>query len=152
MRRSHKAPTDLNDHSTESVPNRSRSLPSFTPSPRQFRRVRHSIARHSLASPFEMASNPGTTTRAPPMFVSQKAKAAPASVDTEQVELRDMIASAPPPQLALKDDIMKLSMHGDDIGLKALLDTGNVSANFQDEEGLTPLHVGPEFFRGKEEL
>jgi palmitoyltransferase len=75
------------------------------------------------------------------MFVSQKSKAAPASVDTEQVELRDMIASEPPTPLPLKDDIMKLAMHGDDIAIRALLDSGNVSADFRDEDGLSPVHV-----------
>jgi len=74
------------------------------------------------------------------MFVSQKSSAAPASVDMEQVELRDMIAAGPLPELALKDDIMKLAMHGDEAGLRALLETG-VSADYRDAEGITPLHV-----------
>jgi ankyrin repeat protein len=92
-----------------------------------------------------MAPNPGssstTAPKAPPTFISQKANAAPASVDTDHVELRDMIASAPPAALALKDDIMKLAMHGDEIGIRALLDSGSVSVDFRDAEGLTPLHV-----------
>ena len=79
--------------------------------------------------------------RAPPMFVSKKSAVAPAAVDTEQVELRDMIASTPPAPLELKDDIMKLAMHGDEVGLRALLDSGVVSADFRDEDGLSPLHA-----------
>jgi hypothetical protein len=98
-----------------------------------------------------MAPNPGSSsTKAPPTFVSQKANAAPASVDTDHVELRDMIASAPPAALALKDDIMKLAMHGDEIGIRALLDSGSVSVDFRDAEGLTPLHVGRRSITGTE--
>jgi hypothetical protein len=90
-----------------------------------------------------MAPNPGSSSspKAPPTFVSQKASAAPASVDTDHVELHDMIVSTPPAALALKDDIMKLAMHGDEIGIRALLDSGPLSADFRDAEGLTPLHV-----------
>lgn len=86
-----------------------------------------------------MAPQHGATI--PPMFVPKKSTVAPAAVDTDQVELRDMIASTPPPELALKDDVMKLAMHGDEIGLRALLDAGSVSADFRDDEGLSPLHA-----------
>jgi len=92
------------------------------------------------SDPQTMEPNPGTSSKPPPMFVSQKSSAAPASVDIEQVELRDMIAAGPPPELALKDDVMKLAMHGDEIGLRELLDSG-VSADFRDAQGITPLHV-----------
>ena len=78
------------------------------------------------------------------MFVPQKSAAAPASVDTEQVELREMIASEssdPSTPVPLQDDVMKLAMHGDDMGLKALLDAGTVSASYRDNHGISPLHV-----------
>lgn len=78
------------------------------------------------------------------MFVPQKSAAAPASVDTEHVELREMIASEssdPSTPVPLKDDVMKLAVHGDDMGLKALLDAGTVSASYRDNHGISPLHV-----------
>jgi hypothetical protein len=77
----------------------------------------------------------------PPTFVSGKAALAPAEVDNEQVELRDMVSSGPTSEMALKDDIMKLAMHGDELAVRALLDSGTVSACYQDSDGLTPLHV-----------
>ena len=92
-----------------------------------------------------MASDTGSPSRAPPpMFVPQKSAAAPASVDTEHVELREMIASEssdPPTPVPLQDDVMKLAVHGDDMGLKALLDAGTVSASYRDNHGISPLHV-----------
>lgn len=70
-----------------------------------------------------------------------KSTIAPPTVDTDTVELKDMMASPPPPELELKDDIIKLSMHGDETAVRALLDSGKVAANWLDEEGLGPLHV-----------
>lgn len=52
-----------------------------------------------------------------------------------------MMASEPPPELELKDDIVKLSMLGDEIAVKALLDSGKVAADWIDSEGVGPLHV-----------
>lgn len=52
-----------------------------------------------------------------------------------------MMASSPPPELELKDDILKLSMLGDEVAVKALLDSGKVSADWIDAEGIGPLHV-----------
>ncbi|KAI5781242.1 hypothetical protein EDC01DRAFT_710110 [Geopyxis carbonaria] len=70
----------------------------------------------------------------------QKSAAAPAAVDTETVELKDMIASAPPPELGLKDDIMNLARHGEETAIRELLAAGKASADFRDEDGLSPLH------------
>lgn len=52
-----------------------------------------------------------------------------------------MMASSPPPELELKDDIVKLSMLGDEIAVKGLLDSGKVTADWIDSEGVGPLHV-----------
>lgn len=78
----------------------------------------------------------------PPLQLAPKSAPAPASVDNDTVELKDMIASSPPPELPLKDDIMRLSMHGDEVGVRALLDSGKVGVDFRDSEGVSPLHVG----------
>lgn len=58
----------------------------------------------------------------------------------DTVELRDMMASSPPPELELKDDIIKLSMMGDEVAVKALLDRGEITASWTDSEGIGPLH------------
>lgn len=79
---------------------------------------------------------------APPGFPTpSKSSVAPPAVDTDTVELRDMMASSPPPELELKEDIVKLSMLGDEVAVKALLDSGNVAADWVDSEGVGPLHV-----------
>lgn len=59
----------------------------------------------------------------------------------DTVELRDMMASSPPPELELKDDIIKLSMMGDEVAVKTLLDRGEITARWTDADGIGPLHV-----------
>jgi palmitoyltransferase len=86
-----------------------------------------------------MASS--STRYAPGFPTPSKSTIAPPTVDTDTVELKDMMASSPPPELELKDDIIKLSMHGDETAVRALLDSGKVAADWVDEEGLGPLHV-----------
>lgn len=78
---------------------------------------------------------------APSFLTPSKSSVAPPTVDTDTLELRDMMASSPPPELELKDDIVKLGMLGDEIAVKALLDSGKVAANWVDSEGVGPLHV-----------
>lgn len=79
--------------------------------------------------------------RAPSFLTPSKSSVAPPTVDTDTLELREMMASEPPPELELKDDIVKLSMLGDEIAVKALLDSGKVAADWIDSEGVGPLHV-----------
>jgi hypothetical protein len=79
---------------------------------------------------------------APPGFPTpSKSSVAPPAVDMDTVELRDMMASSPPPELELKDDIIKLSMMGDEVAVKALLDRGEITARWTDADGIGPLHV-----------
>jgi len=52
-----------------------------------------------------------------------------------------MMASSPPPELELKDDIIKLSVNGDEAAVRALLDSGKVTARWLGEDGVGPLHV-----------
>lgn len=78
---------------------------------------------------------------APSFLTPSKSSVAPPTVDTDTLELRDMMASSPPPELELKDDIVKLGMLGDEVAIKALLDSGKVAASWVDSEGVGPLHV-----------
>ena len=89
------------------------------------------------------APGPSPKRANPPPFLhtSHKSTAAPPNLDTDPVELKDMIASTPPPELALKDDIHKLAIHGDELAIRALLDSGKATATDADAEGVTPLHV-----------
>lgn len=70
-----------------------------------------------------------------------KSTIAPPTVDTDTVELKDMMASTPPPELELQDDIVKLSINGDEVAVRSLLDSGKVAAEWVDDEGLGPIHV-----------
>lgn len=107
-----------------------------------------------LRHPFTMAPSPASAADASPtparppaprapslLQAASKSAAAPAAVDTENVELRDMVASTPPPELELKDDIMKLAITGDELAIRELLDSGRASATYADGDGITPLHV-----------
>ena len=52
------------------------------------------------------------------------------------LELKDVLPTNPP-----APDVMKLAQLGDEAGIKALLESGKISANYADPEGITPLHV-----------
>jgi len=84
-----------------------------------------------------------SSTRHAPGFYPTPSKStlAPPAVDTDTVELKDMMASSPPPELELKDDIIKLSVNGDEAAVRALLDSGKVTADWLGEDGVGPLHV-----------
>ncbi|KAG0634061.1 hypothetical protein HOY80DRAFT_1012652 [Tuber brumale] len=86
-----------------------------------------------------MASS--STRHAPGFYPTpSKSTVAPPTVDTDTLELKDMIASSPPPELELKDDIVKLSVNGDEVAVRALLDSGKVTADWLGEDGVGPLH------------
>jgi hypothetical protein len=70
---------------------------------------------------------------------------APAATD-DSVELRDFLSAGPPD--APPPDVMQLAMHGDLCRLRELVERGAVDPKFQDEEGITPLHVGSSAFVG----
>ncbi|KAJ6263206.1 Ankyrin-2 [Drechslerella dactyloides] len=56
-------------------------------------------------------------------------------VDNTEMELADVLPSNPPPP-----DVMRLAQLGDEAGIRQLLDSGKISANYADPEGITPLH------------
>ncbi|KAL7275745.1 palmitoyltransferase akr1 [Rhizina undulata] len=101
----------------------------------------------TTAGPSTTGNRHGVTTpqRSPqrhqmPPFTPPKGPAVAPTVDTETVELKEMINSEPPTELPLKDDILKLSMLGDEVGIRALLESGKVKADWRDDEGVGPLH------------
>ena len=90
---------------------------------------------------------------APPGFSSKKGSAVPPITVTsseDHVEMRDMMASEAPPRIPLEDDIMKLVVLGDEKGIRDLLASGKVGADWRDEDGTTPLHVCWRSYRDRE--
>ncbi|KAI5811242.1 hypothetical protein DFH27DRAFT_597047 [Peziza echinospora] len=80
---------------------------------------------------------------ASPGFSSKKGSAVPPITVTsseDHVEMRDMMSSEAPPNIPLEDDIMKLAILGDEKGIRDLLASGKVGADWRDEDGTTPLH------------
>ncbi|KAK6341285.1 palmitoyltransferase akr1 [Orbilia brochopaga] len=55
--------------------------------------------------------------------------------DNAEMELADVLPSNPPPP-----DVMRLAQLGDEAGIRQLLDSGKIPANYADPEGITPLH------------
>jgi palmitoyltransferase len=53
------------------------------------------------------------------------------------------MASDKPAQQDEQDDIMQIARLGDIQGMERLFETAGYDATYTDEEGITPLHVGP---------
>ena len=71
---------------------------------------------------------------------SARSSASPAKVtDSNNVELKDIQAAKPviPPA----EDIMQLARVGDQNGIQTLFESGRFEPTYQDEQGITPLHV-----------
>lgn len=49
--------------------------------------------------------------------------------------------------VSLDDDIMQLARLGETAEIKRLYDDGRYDAKYQDDEGITPLHVSQEAWR-----
>jgi palmitoyltransferase ZDHHC13/17 len=65
---------------------------------------------------------------------------APAGPDEH--ELKDMLAKAP---LPVEEDIMQLARLGEIDAMQKLFQSGRYSADYRDEQGITPLHVRTSF-------
>lgn len=46
------------------------------------------------------------------------------------------------PRIPVEEDVMQLARFGEIGVIQKLFDSGKCSATFQDEQGVTPLHVG----------
>ncbi|KAF3111017.1 palmitoyltransferase akr1 [Orbilia oligospora] len=55
-------------------------------------------------------------------------------VENTDLELSDVLPNPPQP------DVMKMAQLGDEAGVRQLLDSGKIPANYADPEGITPLH------------
>ncbi|KAF3938206.1 Ankyrin-2 [Dactylella cylindrospora] len=55
--------------------------------------------------------------------------------ENADLELSDVLPTNPPPP-----DVMRMAQVGDEAGIRQLLDSGKVPANYSDAEGITPLH------------
>src|SRR5947199_8378580 len=84
----------------------------------------------NIATTSPMASIGATKSRpAPPTLTS-------ADANTESdLELKDMLR----PSTLAAPDIMKLAQLGDENGIRSLLESGKIQANYADAEGITPL-------------
>lgn len=56
-----------------------------------------------------------------------------------QVELHEMVAGKP--KLPVEEDIMQLARLGEIKAIQKLFDSGQFTAKYADEQGITPLHV-----------
>ena len=83
------------------------------------------------------------TPRTPPPRTStpNTANGAPVGHDA-QVELKELAPARP--ALPIEEDIMQLARLGEIGAIQKLFDTGKFDANYKDEQGITPLHVGLE--------
>ena len=71
-----------------------------------------------------------------------KSSAAPPQSSTDGVELKNMTTTAGgQPPLPIESDIMQLARLGEIGAMQKLFDTKKFNAKYQDEEGITPLHV-----------
>jgi ankyrin repeat protein len=70
---------------------------------------------------------------------NKAAAAAPAITTAEDVELANV--HQPEAKAPLHEDIMQLSRIGEVVPIQKLIESGGVSVTYQDEEGITPLHV-----------
>ncbi|KAF3915308.1 Ankyrin-2 [Arthrobotrys entomopaga] len=55
--------------------------------------------------------------------------------DATELELADVLPAVPPPP-----NVTRMAQAGDEAGLRQLLDSGKISANYRDPDGITPLH------------
>lgn len=65
--------------------------------------------------------------------------AASAQPTTGEHELDDMASKEP--SLPLEEDLMQLARLGEIGAIQKLFDSGKYDATYQDEQGITPLHV-----------
>ncbi|KAI9773558.1 MAG: palmitoyltransferase akr1 [Geoglossum simile] len=81
----------------------------------------------------------GASSKRSPTFPSSKASIAPPKVTgDERVELKDILPAAP--ALPVEQDIMQLARMGELGAIQRLIDSGDCTVDFMDEEGITPLH------------
>lgn len=81
----------------------------------------------------------------PPSVPSSKAAVAPPKFTQahDDLELNNMATNGEPPKqsLPIEDDIMQLARLGEVGAMQKLFDSKKFTAKYQDEEGITPLHV-----------
>jgi hypothetical protein len=94
-------------------------------------RVNHSRAAGLLAQPFTSVTTKSDPL--PPIVADDMAT-------SEHVEMRDIIATGPQP-IPPEQEIMKLAIQGDEIGIRRLLNEKKVEATVSDFQNITPLHV-----------
>ena len=63
--------------------------------------------------------------------------------EDDTIELASMLATDP--RLPIEQDIMQLARVGEVDNMKKLFDAGKFEPTYQDEEGITPLHVRSPF-------
>lgn len=67
-----------------------------------------------------------------------------ATTNKQNVELKEMGANAPVQrEMPLEEDIMQLARLGEIAAIQKLFDSKKFDARYKDEQGITPLHVGP---------
>ena len=74
---------------------------------------------------------------------SNKASTVPPKVSTNGMMELDERRSPPEEKLPLHEDIMQLARLGEIEPVKKLFEDGKFDAQYQDAEGITPLHVRP---------
>jgi palmitoyltransferase ZDHHC13/17 len=81
-----------------------------------------------------------TPSQALPVPASAKANAASPKVTSEDVELGPVQNGQPVQSIPLEEDIMQCARIGAIEHIQKMIESGKVSAKYQDEEGITPLH------------
>lgn len=95
------------------------------------------MATSLSCEPYHGMRNPNVST-----LQNMKAEAVPPEVTKGEIlELANMHRLDPDVKLPLHDDIMQLARLGEVAPVRKLFEDGKVKPDFQDDQGITPLHV-----------